>query len=229
MPSRIPFVPAAFNHGSAREEPIEACQSRSPNPVLSSLSLTVSIVRTLQPTKTATSPKNRGGRSACHTNLTLALSPAPTSSRPPSSRTSSLPPSPTWLMAATPTRSPPPNLPRAAPAQGFSSSPQDTQAFPTSQYVDPNAALSEEVQDEVKEGVWGYLFPLDTRYGRCIVLKKRSMCPHPKDIAGTVESKKKKGNTKGTLEQEKTYEKSKTKGVPSGGYLIGRRPKCGPL
>ncbi|KAI0908932.1 SMAD/FHA protein kinase [Ustulina deusta] len=111
-------------------------------------------------------------------------------------------------------------------AQAFSSPPQDTQAFPTSQYVDPNAALSEEVQDEVKEGVWGYLFPLDTRYGRCIVLRKRSMCPHTNGIAGAVESKKKEGNTKGALEQEETYEKSKTKGVLSGGYLIGRHPEC---
>ncbi|KAI1429908.1 SMAD/FHA protein kinase [Xylaria sp. FL1777] len=112
-------------------------------------------------------------------------------------------------------------------AQAFSSPPQDTQAFPTSQYVDTNAALSEEVQDEVKEGVWGYLFPLDTRYGgRCIVLKKRSTCDHAKDVAGATDSKKKEGKFKGPLEQEETYEKSKSKGVPSGGYLIGRHPEC---
>ncbi|KAI0817756.1 SMAD/FHA protein kinase [Xylaria sp. FL0064] len=110
-------------------------------------------------------------------------------------------------------------------AGAFSSPPQDTQAFPTSQYVDTNAALSEEVQDEVKEGVWGYLFPLDTRYGgRCVVLKKRSTCPHPKDISGAVDNKKKGEKRKGALEQEETYEKAK--GVPSGGYLIGRHPEC---
>ncbi|KAF2968260.1 hypothetical protein GQX73_g5318 [Xylaria multiplex] len=109
-------------------------------------------------------------------------------------------------------------------AQRFSSPPQDTQAFPTSQYVDANAALSEDVQDEVKEGVWGYLFPLDTRHGgRCVVLKKRSVCPNSKDIAGAVDSKK-RGN--GALQQEEKYEKSKTNGVPSGGYLIGRHPEC---
>ncbi|TGJ85946.1 hypothetical protein E0Z10_g2838 [Xylaria hypoxylon] len=109
-------------------------------------------------------------------------------------------------------------------AQPFSSPPQDTQAFPTSQYVDANAALSEDVQDEVKEGVWGYLFPLDTRYGgRCVVLKKRSMCPSPPDVAGAMDSK---GKSKGALEQEEIYEKSMSNDAPSGGYLIGRHPEC---
>ncbi|KAI0470123.1 SMAD/FHA protein kinase [Xylaria cf. heliscus] len=110
-------------------------------------------------------------------------------------------------------------------AQRFSSPPQDTQAFPTSQYVDANGALSEEVEDEVKEGVWGYLFPLDTRYGgRCVVLKKRSTCPHSKDIDGALDSNE---DGKPALEKEEAYEKTKTKGgVPSGGYLIGRHPEC---
>ncbi|KAI8632593.1 SMAD/FHA protein kinase [Xylariaceae sp. FL1651] len=109
-------------------------------------------------------------------------------------------------------------------AQRFSSPPQDTQAFPTSQYVDANAALSDEVEDEVKEGVWGYLFPLDTRHGgRCVVLKKRTTCPGSNDIGSALDSKQKDGCA---LEQEETYEKSKTKGVPSGGYLIGRHPEC---
>lgn len=109
--------------------------------------------------------------------------------------------------------------------QGFSSPPQDTQAFPTSQFVDANAALSEEVEDEEKEGVWGYLFPLDTRHGgRCVVLKKRSPCPMPDDVAGTL-SKKQGGAS--ALKQEQSFEKSKIKGVPSGGYLIGRHPECG--
>ncbi|KAI0555444.1 SMAD/FHA protein kinase [Xylaria curta] len=110
-------------------------------------------------------------------------------------------------------------------AQHLSSPPQDTQAFPTSQYVDPNAALSDEVEDEVKEGVWGYLFPLDPRYGgRCVVLKKRSMCPKSNDIDEAVDPKDRK---KGALEKEEAYEKTKTKGgVPSGGYLIGRHPEC---
>lgn len=112
--------------------------------------------------------------------------------------------------------------------QGFSSPPQDTQAFPTSQYVDANGALSDEVQDEVKEGVWGYLFPLDIKYGgQCIVLKKRSTCPHPSDVADAVDSKKSTKNRQSATEQEESWDKSRTKGVPSGGYLIGRHPECG--
>ncbi|RYC61525.1 hypothetical protein CHU98_g4692 [Xylaria longipes] len=110
-------------------------------------------------------------------------------------------------------------------AQRFSSPPQDTQAIPTSQYVDANGALSDEVEDEVKEGVWGYLFPLDTRYGgRCVVLKKRSICPRSKDVDGAVDPKE---HGKCALEKEEVYEKTKTKeGVSSGGYLIGRHPEC---
>ncbi|KAI1810042.1 SMAD/FHA protein kinase [Poronia punctata] len=109
-------------------------------------------------------------------------------------------------------------------AQGASSPPQDTQAFPTSQLVDANAALVDEVEDEVKEGVWGYLFPLDTRYGgRCVVLKKRTLCPNADDVKKAIGP-----NDKGKCvrDQEEAYEKSKIKGVPSGGYLIGRHPEC---
>jgi serine/threonine-protein kinase Chk2 len=87
--------------------------------------------------------------------------------------------------------------------------------------------LSDEVEDEVKEGVWGYLFPLDTRHGgRCVVLKKRTTCPCPDDLENTLLESKQQHN-KSELEQEETYEKSKIKGEPSGGYLIGRHPECG--
>ncbi|KAI1097650.1 Pkinase-domain-containing protein [Jackrogersella minutella] len=109
-------------------------------------------------------------------------------------------------------------------AQGFSSPPQDTQAFPTSQYLDANAALSDEVEDEEKEGVWGYLFPLNTTHGgRCVVLRKRSTCAKTDDAASVL-SKKQSGGS--ALKQEESFEKSKIKGVPSGGYLIGRHPEC---
>lgn len=107
--------------------------------------------------------------------------------------------------------------------QGFSSPPQDTQAFAASQFVNPDAALSDEVEDEVKEGVWGYLFPLDTRYGRCVVMKKRSTCPRSDTTAG-VKTVKQKASA---LQQEESFETAKVKGVPSGGYLIGRHPECG--
>ncbi|XDG07184.1 hypothetical protein ABKA04_006799 [Annulohypoxylon sp. FPYF3050] len=93
-------------------------------------------------------------------------------------------------------------------AQAFSSPLQDTQAFPTSQYVDGNAALSDEVEDEEKEGVWGYLFPLNTMY----------------DESASTLVKKQSGAR--ALKQEESFEKSKVKGAPSGGYLIGRHPEC---
>lgn len=105
----------------------------------------------------------------------------------------------------------------------FSSPPNDTQAFP-SQYVDPQAALSDEVEDEVKEGVWGYLFPLDTKYGRCVVLRKRATCPMPDSVSEIKPAKRK--NQKKALEQEESYEEQKSHGIPSGGYLIGRHPEC---
>jgi serine/threonine-protein kinase CHEK2 len=115
--------------------------------------------------------------------------------------------------------------------QAFSSPPQDTQAFP-SQYIDPNAALSDEVEDEVKEGVWGYLFPLDTRYGgRCIVMRKRAVCPLPDTVAEATKKNGLKGkDSKGKealLRQEESYETTKITGPSSGGYLIGRHPECG--
>ncbi|KAI8720755.1 hypothetical protein NCS52_00521400 [Fusarium sp. LHS14.1] len=87
-------------------------------------------------------------------------------------------------------------------AQALSSPPQDTQ--PLSQFVDRHPAISDDIEDEVREGVWGYLVPLDPKYGdKPIVLKKR--------IA---------------VKEEEAYEKKKSKGVPSGGYLIGRHPEC---
>ncbi|KAI1438002.1 SMAD/FHA protein kinase [Xylaria sp. CBS 124048] len=107
--------------------------------------------------------------------------------------------------------------------QPFSSPPQDTQAFPTSQYVDANAPLSDEVEDEVKEGVWGYLAPLDTRHdSRCIVLKKRNICLPPTDTPAPANSKR---PSKGHRKQEALPDKSQAKGA-SGGYLIGRHPEC---
>jgi serine/threonine-protein kinase CHEK2 len=111
-------------------------------------------------------------------------------------------------------------------AHALSSPPQDTQVFP-SQYVDAHAALSEEVEDEVKEGVWGYLFPLDTRYGgRCLVMRKRTACPLPDTVEDAVPSSAKKGKSP-LRKEEETFEKMRLKGVTSGGYLIGRHPECG--
>ncbi|KAF4630663.1 hypothetical protein G7Y89_g7478 [Cudoniella acicularis] len=113
-------------------------------------------------------------------------------------------------------------------AGGFSSPPQDTQAF--SQFVFSTEALSEEVKDETEEGVWGYLLPLDPKYGKSLVLRKRNACPLPDDIERSGKDKGRRPSTKGKgndlAKEEDAYEKTKFKGVASGGYLIGRHPEC---
>ncbi|CAK7272731.1 serine/threonine protein kinase [Sporothrix epigloea] len=94
--------------------------------------------------------------------------------------------------------------------------PQETQAMP-SQFIDPNSALSDEVKDEVKEGVWGYLFPLGVRYGnRSIVMKKRASC---EDNSSTNCSDATKEGKKGGKNNGSDHPSSK-------GYLIGRHPEC---
>lgn len=113
-------------------------------------------------------------------------------------------------------------------ALAFSSPPQDTQAF-SQQHVDPNAPLSDEVEDEVKEGVWGYLFPLDTRFGgTCVVLRKRESCalpdtPSENASTGTLP---KRGGRRGPKAPPKD-QASSARSLPAGGYLIGRHPECG--
>lgn len=108
---------------------------------------------------------------------------------------------------------------------GFSSPPQDTQAF--SQFVYPTTTLSEDVKDEAEEGVWGYLLPLDQKYGKSLVLKKRNACPLPEKLPNFGKDGLKKG--KDFAKEEDAYEQTKFKGIASGGYLIGRHPECGKL
>lgn len=112
------------------------------------------------------------------------------------------------------------------PSQALSSPPQDTQ--PLSQFVDRHPALSDEVEDEVKEGVWGYLVPLDPKYGdKPLVFKRRSACPLPDSIATAANGENQGSNHKHTpLGAEEAYERTKIKGTASGGYLIGRHPEC---
>ncbi|KAF4449979.1 CAMK/RAD53 protein kinase [Fusarium austroafricanum] len=113
--------------------------------------------------------------------------------------------------------------------QALSSPPQDTQ--PLSQFVDRHPAISDDIEDEIREGVWGYLVPLDPKYGdKPIVLKKRSACPLPDTVADAAkEDHKKHTNENGksaALKDEESFEKKKEKSVSSGGYLIGRHPEC---
>ncbi|KAM4054883.1 kinase [Hirsutella rhossiliensis] len=100
-----------------------------------------------------------------------------------------------------------------AQGQTLSSPPQDTQ--PLSQYLDRHPALSDEVEDEVKEGVWGYLVPLDPKYGdKPLVLKRRSGQDPGQNAKPAA------------LREEEAYERTKIKGAASGGFLIGRHPEC---
>ncbi len=114
------------------------------------------------------------------------------------------------------------------PGDALSSPPQDTQAF--SQFVYPTSALSEEVNDEAEEGVWGYLLPVDQKYGKSLVLKKRSACPLADSLSKPGKDVEKSKDVKGGKDykkEEEAFEKTKLKGIASGGYLIGRHPECG--
>ena len=113
---------------------------------------------------------------------------------------------------------------------GFSSPPQDTQAF--SQFIYPTAALSDDVRDETEEGVWGYLLPLDQKYGKSLVLRKRTACPMPDgmdDFGKSRGDRQSKADGKDFAAEEEAYEETKLKGIASGGYLMGRHPECGML
>lgn len=106
----------------------------------------------------------------------------------------------------------------------FSSPPQDTQAF-SQQDLDPNAPLVEGV-DEIKEGVWGYLLPLDTRVVRPpVVLRKRGSCPPPaaSPETGTATARGGRGRGRNLPAKDQCQKDSPA----SGGYIIGRHPECG--
>ncbi|KAB8302787.1 hypothetical protein EYC80_006132 [Monilinia laxa] len=108
--------------------------------------------------------------------------------------------------------------PNTTPPFGYSQA--KTQELSQSQ-ANSNA-LSKDVEDEQEEGVWGYLMPVNHKYGKRLVLKKRNACPLPdkgKDFGNP-----RKG--KDLNKEEVAYEATKFKGIASGGYLIGRHPEC---
>jgi serine/threonine-protein kinase Chk2 len=129
------------------------------------------------------------------------------------------------------TQSPPPGRPsqavRSPRAPGrLSSPPSDTQPF--SQFRLPENRLYA-VDDEEGEEVWGYLVPMDSRGGDVMVLRRRAACPVPTTLVGKTSGKDTvpEGEYKG---QEENYEHEKQeRGVPAGGYLIGRHRECGRL
>jgi serine/threonine-protein kinase Chk2 len=101
--------------------------------------------------------------------------------------------------------------------------PSDTQPF--SQFVYPPRARSYAVEDEEKEGVWGYLISCDAAE-EPLVLRRRGACPVPETKVGKSTGTE-KVHPKEYLNQENDYEKDKaTRGVPSEGYLIGRHHEC---
>lgn len=104
------------------------------------------------------------------------------------------------------------------------SPPSDTQPF--SQFIAP-APYRYEVEDEEEEGVWGYLIPLDGNSGdsSTLVLKRRSACPVPADRLKKTNGHE-RVDKKEYTKQEKKFERSKTKEVPAGGFLLGRHPEC---
>lgn len=111
--------------------------------------------------------------------------------------------------------------------QGFSSPPSDTQPF--SQFISLPQTLSYDVEDEEAEGVWGYLMPLDSKFGDTLVLKKRSACAAPTALShldGESAAQSREGHDLVQDEEEYEYNK-RVSGYPSGGYLIGRHPECG--
>lgn len=95
----------------------------------------------------------------------------------------------------------------------------------------PPREFAGDAEEEEIEGIWGYLYPMDTRFGDRLVLKKRTVCPAP--TAPLEISKKaiktKKGRGRASLaKEEEDYEKTKVeKGFPAGGYLLGRHVECG--
>ena len=79
--------------------------------------------------------------------------------------------------------------------------------------------------------MWGYLLPLDQKYGKSLVLRKRNACPLPDGIERFCKDggDRERKNEKDFAKEEDAYEQTKFNGIASGGYLIGRHPECGML
>lgn len=95
----------------------------------------------------------------------------------------------------------------------------------------PIKTLTNEVDDEEAEGVWGYLVPIDNVFGDTLVLRHRIVCPAPDpddDFGKATKNRAKHGGQTDLGQEEDRYEKGKViHGFPAGGYLIGRHPECG--
>lgn len=107
-----------------------------------------------------------------------------------------------------------------------SSPPGDTQVL--SQFVYPPRAYVDEIQDEEADGVWGYLLPLDHKFGEPLVLKRRDNFCSVESMRKSRKSALAKQRENRTRKTSKTHSKhvSDQQSHP-GGYLIGRHPECG--
>ena len=71
------------------------------------------------------------------------------------------------------------------------------------------------------------MVPMDSSSGDVMVLRRRQACPVPSALVAQTNGKEhvSKGEFKG---QEEKYEQEKQeRGIPAGGYLIGRHRECG--
>ena len=91
-------------------------------------------------------------------------------------------------------------------------------------YPPKSKTVSYEVEDEVAEGVWGYLVPV-THMDDVLVLRDRNTCGGRDNLMKQVPDKS-VGKTE-LKKSEENFEMKKVQGIPAGGYLIGRHPECG--
>ena len=106
------------------------------------------------------------------------------------------------------------------------SPPPDTQQL--SQFVIPPQGISHEVEDEVAEGVWGYLIPIgSSQHQDAVVLKKRAVCPVALPNATSRQTRSVTRSQGTAPANSRQNESRRQKGSPSSGYIIGRHPECG--
>lgn len=108
----------------------------------------------------------------------------------------------------------------------FGSPPGDTQ--PLSQFIFPLQNVDES-EDEADDSIWGYLLPLDERYGKKLKMRKRPSCPAPQQPleAGKSRQKTPSKGKNSLARDEAIYEKTKKEvGHPANGYLVGRHSEC---
>ncbi|EME80151.1 uncharacterized protein MYCFIDRAFT_216120 [Pseudocercospora fijiensis CIRAD86] len=159
------------------------------------------------------SPVTRKGTGSTEDAETEDKTVSPTSSKTPNN----------WGRRTPPLHSPPPSSRRGA--AGLSSPPNDTQATQAYSQFLPPAPISYEVDDEERDGVWGYLVPAEG-FGAALPLRKRAACPVPLHSTGKPNGRQKVPK-KHWEKQEEHYEQEKdANGIPAGGYLIGRHPEC---